>query len=121
MGRHREFVENEVLEAAMFVFWHRGYDGTSIDNLTQATGVARPGLYAVFGNKDAIFRKTLSLYESKYLRFMRDAMSAPTALKVVELMLRGCATLHTLSATHSGCLGLNGALACSVSSEPIRL
>lgn len=120
MGRHREFDESEALDAALSVFWQKGYEGASFDDLTKATGVARPGLYAAFGNKEAIFRKALDLYGAKYTGFMADALNEPTSLKVVEHILLGSANLHTMDSTHPGCLGLNGALACSENAEPIR-
>ncbi|MGI4812191.1 MAG: TetR/AcrR family transcriptional regulator, partial [Janthinobacterium lividum] len=84
MGRHRQFDEGEALEAALSVFWQKGYEGASFEDLTQATGVARPGLYSAFGNKEALFIKALDLYDAKYMGFMNEALSEPTSLKVVE-------------------------------------
>lgn len=120
MGRHRQFDEGEALSAALSVFWQKGYEGTSLEDLTKATGVARPGLYAAFGNKEGLFRKALDLYDAKYLRFMTEALDEPTSIKVVEHLLRGSINLHTMDTAHPGCLGLNGALACSEHSEAIR-
>jgi AcrR family transcriptional regulator len=120
MGRHREFDESEALDAALSAFWQKGYEGTSFDDLTKATGVARPGLYAAFGNKEALFRRTLDLYGAKYMGFMAEALNESTSLEVVKHLLRGCATLHTMSADHPGCLGINGALACSDNADSIR-
>ncbi|GAB7524566.1 TetR/AcrR family transcriptional regulator [Paraburkholderia sp. 2C] len=121
MGRRREFDEDKALEAALSVFWEKGYEGASFDDLSKATGVARPGLYAAFGNKEALFLKAVDLYESRYLGFMSDALAEPTSRKVVERILQGCAALHTRDSNHPGCLGLNGALACSEEAEPIRV
>jgi AcrR family transcriptional regulator len=121
MGRRREFDEDEALEAALSMFWQKGYEGTSFDDLSKATGVARPGLYAAFGNKESLFLKAVDLYESRYLGFMSEALAEPTSRKVVERILQGCAVLHTWDAAHTGCLGLNGALACSDDAESVRL
>ena len=120
MGRHRQFDEGEALEAALSVFWQKGYEGTSFEDLTQATGVARPGLYSAFGNKEEFFLKALDLYDAKYMGFMSEALNEPTSRKVVERILRGSACVHTLNSAHPGCLGINGALACSDDAEPIR-
>ncbi|CAN7494060.1 TetR/AcrR family transcriptional regulator [Caballeronia sp. LjRoot34] len=120
MGRHRQFDEGEALEAALSVFWQKGYEGASFEDLTQATGVARPGLYSAFGNKEALFIKALDLYDAKYMGFMSEALSEPTSLNVVERILRGSADIHTMDSAHPGCLGINGALACSDDAEPIR-
>lgn len=61
------------------VFWQKGYEGTSFEDLTQATGVARPGLYSAFGNKKEFFAKALNLYDAKYMRFMSEALNEPTS------------------------------------------
>ncbi|WP_034916854.1 TetR/AcrR family transcriptional regulator [Erwinia sp. 9145] len=120
MGRHRQFDENDALESALAVFWQKGYEGTSLDDLTQATGVARPGLYSAFGNKEQLFLKALDLYEAKYMGFMLDALKAATSRLVVERILNGSASLQTRNSSHLGCLGINGALACSEDAENIR-
>lgn len=120
MGRHRQFDENEVLESALNVFWQKGYEGTSLDDLTRTTGVARPGLYAAFGNKEQLFLKALDLYEEKYMGFMSDALNAPTSRLVADRILNGSALLQTTDSSHLGCLGINGALACSEDAESIR-
>src|SRR3954468_24300190 len=52
-GRPRSFDEQAALEKAMRVFWQKGYDGTSISDLTAALGINPPSLYAAFGNKEA--------------------------------------------------------------------
>lgn len=120
MGRHRQFDPEQALEAALLVFWQKGYEGTSFEDLTQATGVARPGLYAAFGNKEALFRRALDLYEERYLGFLREALQAESSGAVVEGMLRGAVRLHTQCPSHAGCLGVTGALACSEEGESIR-
>lgn len=120
MGRHRQFNENEALEAALSVFWQKGYEGASLEDLTQATGVARPGLYAAFGNKEKIFLKALDLYDAAYMGFMREALDEPTSREVVARILRESVSVQTANADHPGCLGINGALACSDDAEPIR-
>lgn len=120
MGRHREFDPDQALEAALGVFWQKSYEGASFDDLSKATGVARPGLYAAFGNKESLFRHALDRYDQKYMTFMAEALDESTSLKVVERILRGSAQLHTMYPQSPGCLGMNGALACSDASEPIR-
>ena len=55
MARPREFDEEQALLAAMQVFWRKGYDGTSIPDLLEATGLSRSSLYETFGDKAALF------------------------------------------------------------------
>ncbi len=120
MGRHREFDVDQALDAALSVFWRKGYEGSSLEDLTKATGVARPGLYAAFGNKEALFRRALDRYDTRYMGFMRDALAEPTARDVVRRILLGSAEIQTMFEAHQGCLGVNGAMACSDAAEPIR-
>lgn len=120
MGRHREFDLDKALDAALAVFWDKGYEGASFEDLTRATGVARPGLYAAFGNKEALFRKALDRYDSTYMTFMGTALEAPSSRAVVQRILEGSLAVQTLNDAHRGCLGINGALACSDGAEAIR-
>jgi len=120
MGRPREFDVDEALDAALRVFWCKGYEGTSYTDLTAATGVERPALYAAFGNKEALFLKALERYHERYLDFFPAALELPTSREVVAEVFRGAAALHTRFPEHTGCLGINGALAGSDDVEPIQ-
>jgi AcrR family transcriptional regulator len=120
MGRQREFDVDEALEAALCVFWRKGYEGTSYTDLTQAIGVERPALYSVFGNKEALFRRALDRYYERYLDFFPAALEKPTSREVAEHILRGAAELNTRYADRTGCLGIQGVLAGSDDAEPVR-
>jgi AcrR family transcriptional regulator len=120
MGRHREFDVDQALDAALCVFWRKGYEGASYTDLTQATGVERPGLYSAFGNKEVLFLRALERYYEHYLDFFPAAMALPTSREVVEHILRRSAELHTRYPDHPGCLGINGVLAGSDDAEPVR-
>jgi AcrR family transcriptional regulator len=113
MGRHREFDPDEALHIALQVFRRHGYEGTSISDLTDAMGITRPSLYAAFGNKEGLFRQTLDLYD--------QALQAPTAREAVERLLSGYVDVLTDPLSPPGCLGVNGAVACSEASESIRV
>ncbi len=107
MGRHREFDVEKALDAAVMVFWRKGFTGTSYADLTEATGVARPGLYAAFGNKDELFLKVLDRYGAMYMRFVGDALELPTAREAVERYLRGSADAQSFNSDFPGCLSVN--------------
>ncbi|MFE5321895.1 TetR/AcrR family transcriptional regulator [Paenibacillus sp. NPDC056579] len=121
MGRNREFDVDQALDAAVCVFWRKGYEGVSYTDLTQATGVERPALYSAFGNKEALFRRALAHYYEHYLDFTPAAMELPTSREVVSHILFSAAELQTRYPDHRGCLGINGAVACSDDAESIRL
>jgi AcrR family transcriptional regulator len=120
MGRHREFDVEQVLDAALCVFWRKGYEGASYADLTEATGVERPALYSAFGNKEALFRQALARYDARYLDYIPEALQLPTARQVAAHILHQAVDLNTRYPEHTGCLGINGALAGSDDAEPVR-
>lgn len=120
MGRQPEFDVEQVLDAALCVFWRKGYEGASYTDLTQAAGVERPALYSAFGNKEALFRRALDRHYEHYMDFIPTALQQPTSREVAAHTLRGAVELNTRYPDHAGCLGINGALAGSDDAEPIR-
>lgn len=120
MGRHREFDLDKALDAALDVFWTKGYEGASYTDLTRATGVERPGLYSAFGNKEAMFRLALDRYYLRYLQYFPEALEQPTSRLVVQHILGGAAELHTRYADRRGCLGVLGAVVGPEGVAPIQ-
>jgi AcrR family transcriptional regulator len=118
-GRPREFDIDEALERAMRLFWHHGYEGTSLSDLTRELGVTRPSLYAAFESKEALFLKALDLYEAR-AGYRQAALTAPTASAYARALLEGAADLHGDKKNPPGCLGVHGALACAPQSDGIR-
>ena len=119
-GRPREFCLDEALAAALRVFWSKGYEGASLSDLTEAMGITRPSLYAAFGNKEALFRKALDLYEREKLAFMGEALKAPTSRGVAERLLRGALEMQTSECEPRGCLRVISSVACGAEAESIR-
>jgi AcrR family transcriptional regulator len=119
-GRPREFDADQALAAALRVFWSKGYEGASMADLTEAMGITKPSLYAAFGNKEALFRKALDLYETEKLTYMRQALDQPTARAVAERLLRGAVESQTSSCEPRGCLGVIHSVACGAEAESIR-
>ena len=68
VGRPREFDEEAVLAAAMDAFWRKGYEATSLVDLTEATGLNKASLYRVFGDKHQLFKTTLKHYAEMEFR-----------------------------------------------------
>jgi AcrR family transcriptional regulator len=120
MGRHREFDVEKALDAALCVFWRKGYEGASYADLTEATGVERPALYSAFGNKEALFRKALARYDERYLGHIAEALQLSTARQVATHILYKTADLNTRYPQHLGCFAINGALAASDDAETVR-
>ena len=119
-GRPREFCVHEALAAALRVFWTKGYEGASLSDLTEAMGITRPSLYAAFGNKEALFRKALDLYEREKLAYVQEALDAPTARGVAERLLRGALENQANAAEPKGCLGVISSMACGSEAQSVR-
>ena len=120
-GRPREFDADKVLDKALHVFWERGYEGTSLSDLTEAMGIYRPSLYAAFGNKEELFRRALDRYAEKGPGAVhREALAEPTAKAVVEHLLKSVASSLTDPCNPPGCLAVQGALTCGDAAESIK-
>ena len=65
MARPRSFDPDEALDLARDVFWQKGFQGASLDDITAATGLNKPSLYAAFGDKNALFLKVLDRYHAR--------------------------------------------------------
>lgn len=118
-GRPRDFDLNAALDAALHVFWKKGYEGASLTDLTEAMHINRPSLYAAFGNKEELFRKALDSYASRS-PFFTEALQEKHIRDVIEKILYGYADILTDISRPRGCLIINAALACSKTAEPVR-
>src|SRR3954467_11842308 len=119
-GRPRGFDVEQALEDALKVFWRKGYEGTSLDDLTDAMKINRPSLYAAFGNKEKLFRRALERYSNGPASHVCAALQAPTARAVAERTLIGTVDLLTDPRHPRGCLIVQGALACGDASEVVQ-
>lgn len=102
VGRPREFDPDQVEDAAMKLFWERGFDAVSISDVTAATGVNRRSVYAEFGSKENLFGRALRRYLDGPSAYTADALTRSTARGVAEAMVHGAA--DTVSGDIHGCL-----------------
>src|SRR5918993_4559717 len=65
-GRPRGFDREAALAQAMRLFWLKGFEATSIADLTGAMGIGSPSLYAAFGSKEALYAEALRYYDAQY-------------------------------------------------------
>jgi len=67
-GRKLEFDKQQALEAAMQVFWQKGYLGASLSDLTSSMGINKPSMYSTFGNKEKLFLQATEFYLEKHAK-----------------------------------------------------
>jgi TetR/AcrR family transcriptional regulator, copper-responsive repressor len=119
-GRPREFDVDEALERAMLLFWGRGYEATSISDLTRAMGITPPALYSAFGDKKRLFLQAVGRYEQGTGCFAQKALTEePTAERAIRSLLLGAVNAFADPKNPRGCLVVLGATNCSAESTDI--
>jgi AcrR family transcriptional regulator len=116
-GRPRAFDRDDALDKAMRVFWTRGYEGTSLTDLTAAMGINSPSLYGAFGGKEALFRQALDRYGQT---FARNCRAGRTAREAVATWLLEAARVFTDRTHPPGCMVVLSAINCAERNAPIR-
>ena len=81
MARPREFDRDDALDRAIEVFWTRGYDRTSVQDLVDAMGIQRGSLYGTFGDKQSLFLEALDRYEERFYARMVQALVGDTPVR----------------------------------------
>ena len=119
-GRPREFDRDKALEVAMRLFWNRGYEATSISDLTKAMKITPPALYGAFGDKKSLFLEAVGRYEQAAGCFARKALTEePTAERAIRGLLLGAVEAFADPRNPKGCLVVLGATNCTVESTDI--
>ncbi|MBN8196501.1 TetR/AcrR family transcriptional regulator [Thalassospira povalilytica] len=111
MARPRGFDEESVLDNAMNIFWSKGFESTSVQDLVEETGLNRASMYASFGDKKALFLRVLDHYSQKIsserfanLREIEDGREA------IEKTFRDTAKTGCAEGKHKGCLIVNSGM-----------
>jgi AcrR family transcriptional regulator len=105
MARPRTFAEKDVIAAARDQFWSAGYAGTSLDDLTEATGLGRGSLYGAFGDKHGLYLRALEDYCSVTMGSVADDLSASDVAAYDRLVAHvGKVASATAADAKRGCL-----------------
>ena len=111
MPRKRNFDVDEAVQATMEVFWSNGYQGTSIDDLTEATGVKRQSLYNALGEKKTMFTKALLKYDTEERRSgLAELESKAGGRGAIEYLFTGLVEHCSKDKNRRGCFLVNTAL-----------
>ena len=109
MARTREFDEQALLDAAQELFWSRGFDGTSIEHITAATGVGNGSIYGAYGTKIDLFLVVFRRYCDQRARFVDDVVSSATGSELAAVRAYFDAVIADCAAQpgRRGCLMIN--------------
>jgi AcrR family transcriptional regulator len=119
-GRPISFNKDAALEAAMLLFWERGFEGTSMADLTQAMGLNPSSIYAAFGDKHALFAHAVRRYLGSRAQYAVKALEEPTLDRVVRALFDNTVAFLTTPGHPPTCMTLAGAMGCSVEAAPAR-
>lgn len=108
MARPKDFDQDEVLAKAASLFWNKGYNGTSMQELVDHLGISRSSLYDTYGDKHSLYLKALEYYQqvsgNQMCGLVNQAGSAKEAIKkLLEYMI----TQMLGDAEHKGCFMVN--------------
>ena len=89
MARHKEFDRDEALQKAMEVFWSRGFEAASIQDLTKQMGINRQSLYDTFGDKHELYLQALDRYRELETRRMSELLERGPVKKALKRLFTG--------------------------------
>lgn len=109
-GRPIEFNRDNVIDAAMEVFWRQGYEATSLPDLLSAMALSKSSFYQAFGSKQQLFETCLAHFRERQVRRMNAALAvAPSGLEFLQKFLRAVASETRARSCPKGCLIMNTA------------
>lgn len=122
-GRPRQFDEDQVLEQAMTAFWTHGFESTSMANLVEVTGLHKGSLYQTFGNKHALFIRSLQRYlQAMSVQKEELLASASTPFEGIQAVLHNMIDIaNDDAACPRGCLVINALVELAPHDEEVRI
>jgi TetR/AcrR family transcriptional regulator, copper-responsive repressor len=119
-GRPRGFDREAALEAAMRLFWSRGYEATSVSDLVVAMGITPPSLYGAFGDKKRLFLEAVDRYQAGPGCFAYKALTEePTAERAMRRLMMDAVKSFTDPHNPRGCMVILAATNCTVESGDV--
>ncbi|MBP1991915.1 TetR/AcrR family transcriptional regulator [Paenibacillus eucommiae] len=108
MARPREFNEEQALDLAMQIFWEKGYEATSLSDLTSRMGIQRPSIYAAFGDKKGLFEAALRKYTRAHASYVRTTLQNYTSVKeAFRIFFEGLVAEAYKENLNKGCFCIN--------------
>ncbi len=111
MARTKEFNEDQVLDKAIEIFWHKGYNGTSAQDLVNHLGLSRSSLYDTFGDKQKLFARALKKYHDENYIKIKEILETATNIKETLSVIFKLAVVESLEdRITKGCFMVNSAV-----------
>jgi AcrR family transcriptional regulator len=120
-GRPTGFDTDRALDVAMRLFWDRGYEGTSMADLSQKMGIHPSSIYAAFGDKQALFALAAKRYANIPAQYMVKALEQPTFRGFVLAAFDNTVEFLAAKDHPSSCFTLTAAIACGADTEAAKV
>ena len=121
MARSKDFNEDEVLGKAVDIFWDKGYNGTSMQDLVDGLGISRSSLYDTYTDKHTLFVKALNNYRCSVSQLMLNMINnTGSAKRSIESLLRITTSDLLRDEQHKGCFMVNAAVEVAPHDEAVR-
>ena len=105
MARSIEYNPQEVLTKTMYLFWEKGYEATSIQDIVAVTGLKPGSLYSAYGSKEGIFKAVLEMYQNQSLKEVREILEAKgDVLQNVKIFFNFVIVKAISNEVNEGCL-----------------
>jgi TetR/AcrR family transcriptional repressor of nem operon len=120
MARTKEFNEDQALDKAIEIFWHKGYNGTSAQDLVNHLGLSRSSLYDTFGDKQKLFARALIRYHEENYVKVKEILETATNIKETISVIFKLAVVESLEdRITKGCFMVNSAVELAMHDEEI--
>jgi AcrR family transcriptional regulator len=120
LGRPTAFDKEAALDVAMRLFWDRGFEGTSMADLSQAMGIHPSSIYAAFGDKQALFALAAKRYAAVPAQYMVKALEQPTLRGFILAAFDNTVEFLGSREHPSSCFTLTAAISCGRDTEPAK-
>jgi len=120
MARPQEFDTNDALGKALQVFWDKGYEGTTLADLTQATGLSKSSLYGTFGDKRNLFLAAYDSYRAARAQEMKITLQQENARDAIAMFFSKIIDGASSASVSKGCMSTNQAVELAPHDAVIR-
>lgn len=118
--RTKDFDEQEIIKKAVELFWQKGYNGTSMQDLIDGLGIGRSSIYHAFGDKHTLYLKALELYQQEGTKRLVDTINAgPTIQDAIRNLMKLGTSDRILCGIPEGCFKVNAGVEVAVDDEEI--
>ena len=107
MPRVEDFNRADVIEKAKQVFWQKGYEATSMQDLVDAMGLNRSSIYNSFGGKMELYRESIRTYQKETNAYLRDALVAGDPMEALESLFENAIQSIVMDKDNKGCFNMN--------------